>query len=429
MSDESAPLKTVKKPKEPKILKKLHEKHPELTSIDKATAYEAVRKQSVKNAEKDDENRLISILNKIEDHRINRKKLYSVAEILLSALMAVMSGAQSWDSVEIRAQSLLDVLRLYLPFENGIPSHDTYNRFFARINPEKLECLFDLFLDWMVDEQNLSLDNRRINIDGKRLNGASQAKKQTVHGVTAWDATNQITLRQLCVDCKSNEITAIPLLLSCINIKGCEITIDAMGAQAAIVEKIVKEKGDYLIALKENQKTTFEQAQKLIGSYNPDSSCNKYEAEKGYFREWKVKTFKVTPHRMPTVKKWCGLKTLVSVLSVTTNKKNKATTSEIRLYLSSRQESADYYYEAVKEHWSIERNLHWQLDVSFGEDQSRKAAKCAAENLSRLVKFGINLLNRLTKQACSKKDAAYLAVHKPEIREKVFGHPLRNPDK
>lgn len=300
--------------------------------------------------------------------------------------------------------------------------------FFATIKPEKLEEVFSCFVKpepalAPIEQTN---EPKVVNVDGKRLLGSSQAKGETVHIVTLWEPKRKLSLGQLKVDAKSNEIKAIPLLLCKLNLEGSVVTIDAMGAQYALVQQIIEQKGDYVIALKGNQKNTYEQAQMVASTYNPADTDYEKDACKGLVIERTCEVFSVNQTIMPMASKWSKLNTIVKITRKTTKKKTKTVTEDILFYISSMPADATLLLKLTKQHWSIERDLHWQLDITFGEDSSRKAAGYAAENFSRILRLALNLLNSKLPEYKdeSKKTLASKAVLNKQTRERVFGPPV-----
>lgn len=293
-------------------------------------------KQSLQNLN------VLELIDSIEDFRIDRTKLYSAADIILSTIMAIMVGARSWYEIADYAEDLLGILRTYYPFKNGTPSHDTYNRFFSTIQPENLEKVFSCFFTSGL---------MRINLDGKQIKDSTQAKGQIIHIVTAWSDELQLSLGQLKVDAKSNEITAIPKLLNELDITGCEITSDAMGNQVDIVQQITDQGGYYTIALKGNQEKTFEQAKILASSHRPSDTAEETDACKGLVVERTCEVFSVTPKNMPIASKWANLKNIVKITRTTTYKKTKEVTEDVLYYMSSMQADAAHFLNSTRHHW------------------------------------------------------------------------------
>ena len=213
---------------------------------------------------------LLDALEIVTDPRIERTKRYTLKEVLLSAFIAILDGARSWRDIQCSAELNLDKLREFLPFVNGIPSHHTYSRVFQLIEPDSLEMAFRHFAQEII--KALDCDVTIINIDGKQMRGATAAGGSTVHLLSAWCHDAGISMGQLKVNAKTNEITAIPELLDKLHVAGALVTIDAMGTQKEIARKIVKQKAEYLLALKGNQSTLSDEAQQVASNYAPDDA-------------------------------------------------------------------------------------------------------------------------------------------------------------
>jgi len=218
---------------------------------------------------------IIELLSEIEDHRIERRKEHSLTDIIVITMSAVICGAENWNQIEIFGKSKHDWFKSFLKLPNGIPSHDTFNRFFSVLDPDKFEFFFR---EW-VKSITKKITNEVINIDGKTIRGAKEnGNKSPIHMVSAWANSNDLVLGQLKVNEKSNEITAIPELLDAILIKDCIITIDAMGCQIAIAEKVIKEEGNYILAVKGNQKTLQQNIEDSFRFIKPDDVSESIDA-------------------------------------------------------------------------------------------------------------------------------------------------------
>lgn len=333
----------------------------------------------------------LNFLNEIKDHRVNRTKKYPLDEIIFSALVAIWSGASSWYEIAMFAKTKLDFLREFLPFKEGIPSHDTYNRFFSLLDEEELEKAFVSLSQWLIGNNFKGL---QINIDGKQMRGASQASNEIIHIVSAWCAKYKISLGQVAVDAKSNEITAIPLLLEKLNINKAEVSIDAIGTQTEIAQQIHDKKGYYLLAVKDNQPSLFKEAQELCGNYTPQDTAEEVDSHSGLVIVRKCEVFKANKKIIKTADRWAGLKQIIKVTSVTTHKVSGKSTEDIRFYIANSKYDAAHYLNSTRSHWSVENDCHWQLDVTFKEDETRKT-KNSAKNFSRLLRFALNCVRSI----------------------------------
>ena len=329
--------------------------------------------------------------SKVKDPRKDRKKLHKLHDILVLTLCAVLSGCNDWDEIALYGRHKIEWLKTFLSLPNGIPSHDTINRVFSIIDVNEVnQCL----LKWIESVCEKS-GGKVINIDGKRLcNSGEGGKKSMMHIVQAWSSENALCLGQIKTAEKSNEITAIPELLKMLIIEGSVITIDAMGCQEAIVKQIIAQKGDYVIAVKQNQKTLY---QGLSDSFKYlEKKVKKATTPNGGHGRIEVRTcsilndFELIDH----IDKWEGLKTIVKIDSKRTIKNTMETQEETRYYISSLEVTPERMLAIIRQHWSIENELHWCLDVVFNEDNSTKQAGNAAQNFNMITKLALSLLKR-----------------------------------
>lgn len=330
----------------------------------------------------------------IKDPRIARTQLHPLSSVLFLCLCAVISGADTIVAIERYGHSKRELLEKFLPFPNGIPSHDTICRVLAKLNPIELERLF---AEWMKEVAKLSTEGI-VAIDGKTLRRAWDKKcgGEFVHMISAFASANQLVLGQVRTDTKSNEITAIPHLLDLIALRGCIVTIDAIGCQSAIADKIIEKGGDYLLAVKENQP---ELAAALRASFdeadgNPKASERRDFHESQEFHHGREEVRRCTVLEVTAgievPSRWSAVKTILRVETERTlrGKTEMAT----RLYVCSRALSANQGQAAVRGHWSIENGLHWVLDVAFREDDSRVRSENAAECFAVIRHIALNLL-------------------------------------
>ena len=324
----------------------------------------------------------------MEDPRIDRHKLHSLPSILFLTVCAVLSGCNDWDEIEEYGIEKESWLKKYVDFANGIPSHDTINRVFARLKPRELQ---NGFIDW-VESVVAQSKHHIVNIDGKRLcNSGENGSKSIIHLVNAWSSSNQMILGQVKIEDKSNEITAIPTLLDLLELEGAIITIDAMGCQRAIAEKIVEKGADYILAVKDNQKFLHDDIKDAFAQTSQTASHR--TEEKGHGRIEK-RTCKVITDMVWITKlnNWKNLRSIVSIETQRTIVQTGEIQTEQRFYISSLLSTPDYFNQMIRGHWSIENNLHWCLDVVFKEDLSTKQAGNAAENFSMINKAALSIL-------------------------------------
>ncbi len=335
---------------------------------------------------------LLNQLSIIRDPRQPRKVYHNLVDVLFLAITAVISGCEGWEEIEDFGNDKLDWLRQYLPFTEGIPSDDTISRIFQLIEPKEFQSCFASWMKSCCEMTHGSV----IAIDGKTLKGSFNKKNKTdtIHMVSAFASANSVVLGQVKTSEKSNEITAIPKLLDLLDIRGCLITIDAMGCHTKIAKKIVDKGGNYLLPVKGNQK----RLQKALDSIFSIARLEAKEtesyttSEKGHGRE-------ETRHCMVAdaseigdlVFEWPGLKTLGYVVSLRA-KKGEASVASVKFYISSATLDAKSLLAASREHWSVENNLHWQLDVSMNEDSCRIRQNNSTENLATVRHTSLNLL-------------------------------------
>jgi predicted transposase YbfD/YdcC len=335
------------------------------------------------------ETHIIEILSGIKDPRIERCKKHLLEDIIILTVIAVICGAEGWETIEGFGKSRKDFLKTILSLPNGIPSHDTIERLFKRLDSSGFE---KGFINWTHRIQNKS-DGRIISIDGKSVNGSrdTASGKYAIHMVSAWCGENQLVLGQIKTEAKINEIEAIKQLIELLDLTGSTITIDAMGCQKEIAKKIIDKKADYILAVKDNQKSLHQQVQSSFGQLKPDSTNCQQEKNHGRIEN---RTCEVI-HNMKWLENeddWMGLKSLVKITAARTI--NNQTSNETRYFISSRKETATYFNIAVRNHWGIENSLHWVLDVQFNEDRTRKRKGNAAENFTIVRRIALNLLKK-----------------------------------
>jgi predicted transposase YbfD/YdcC len=332
----------------------------------------------------------------LEDPRVLRSQRHPLLNVLAIGLCAVICGARHFTEMEEFGKNKQSWLAKFLDLGNGIPSHDVFNAVFACLKPEQFEaCL----LSWMNSLHELT-DGQVLAIDGKTLRGSYDRGdgKAAVHMVSVWATANHLSLGSVVVDEKSNEITAIPRLLELIDVSGALVTIDAMGCQKEIAQKIVDGGADYVLAVKENQPKLYEAlAEFFEQQLNLDfAGCRRRRtADKGHGR-WEERDYLVAraPEDFPLRELWPSLRGLGLAMNVTQREGKE--TAEFRYYILSTVPSARRFAEAVRGHWGIENNLHWQLDVTFGEDDLRIRRGHGPTNMSILMRTALSLLKKET---------------------------------
>jgi predicted transposase YbfD/YdcC len=343
-------------------------------------------------------NKLVEHLSEIEDPRIERSKRHKLIDILTIAILAVICGADSWVGMESFGQAKLKWLKRILELPHGIPSHDTFARVFARLEPEQLQ---QRFLEWVRSLVRLS-NGQVIAIDGKTLRQSynSGDGKGAIHMVSAWATENRLVLGQCKVDAKSNEITAIPALIRMLEISGCVITIDAMGCQKQIAKLIVERDADYVLALKDNQGNLFEDVQQIFAQaqatdfvgieHDFDQSVDKGHGRVEIRRTWTMGQVEF----LMDADKWMKF-TSIGMVQAERRFDGKVE-RETRYYISSLASNAQHLAQAVRSHWQVENSLHWVLDMAFLEDACRIRTDYAPENLAVVRHIALNLLNQET---------------------------------
>lgn len=330
----------------------------------------------------------------ITDPRQTWKIDYNLLEIIQMTLCAVISGNEYWEDIVdfCKVKETWFREKLGMELKNGIASHDTFQRIFQLIDPWELE---QSFISW-VKSIAVQTKGEIVSIDGKTLCGSRDAKTKAIHMVSAWANANQLVLGQVKTDEKSNEITAIPTLIELLELKGCIITIDAMGCQKDIAQKIITAEADYVLGLKGNQSTLHDDVQLYFESSNQMPKLyplsKHMTLEKGHGRIEK-RHYSITTDIDWLLQKpvWAGLKSIGMVRSIIETKGK--TTEETRYFISSLTD-VEAFAKAVRSHWGIENSLHWCLDVVFHEDDCRTRKDNSAENFAVIRHMAVNILKK-----------------------------------
>ena len=364
---------------------------------------------------------ICKFFSRLRDPRRARRRLHHLQDIIVIALCAVIAGAQDWQQIALFGRKRIDWLRGLMALPNGVPSHDTFERVFSRLRPGAFQACFRQWVQAISDGLHL----RHVAIDGKTLRGSGSAQLGPLHLVSAWATEWKLSLGQVAVDSKSNEITAIPELLKLLELQGALVTIDAMGCQKAITEQIVAAGADYVLAVKDNQPTLHEDVFQVFMAglendfanlehrYHKTSEKGHGRAETRHYHLVKVPVELASKHA-----EFKGLKTLGMVYSER-QVGNGPLTAETRFYINSMDLKVRAFAQAVRGHWGIENNLHWQLDVTFGEDSNRVKNRQGAANLALLRKLALVLLTAQPSKdslACKRLAAAL----DPEFLEEIL---------
>ena len=338
---------------------------------------------------------LLEWMEYIEDGRQQAKVRHKLKDILVIVLFASLGNAEDWVEIEIFARFHERYLRKYIKLENGIPSHDTIQRVMAMVSPDILQQLQAKWQELLNSNEGEKL-KKIIAIDGKTMRGNTQKGNKPSHIVSAWCDEDGFCLGQVAVEEKSNEITAIPDLLGRINIKGQIITIDAMGTQTAIAEKIRSKRADYVLALKGNQTSLHDN----VKEYFSDKEFTSKIENGGNYKKTKEKAHGQIETReyyqtddikwLPQLKNWKGLKS-IGMERKTITRSDGSCSTEYRYYICSLKSDIELFSLAVRKHWSVEV-MHWHLDVTFREDANRTIEKQSAQNLNIIRKFCLSIL-------------------------------------
>jgi predicted transposase YbfD/YdcC len=358
---------------------------------------------------------------KLRDPRLDRNKKHLLLDIVAITLCGVISGANDWQEIETFGKSRHVWLRRFLRLPNGIPSHDTLERVFGLLNPAAFQACFRDWMETLHDALGLS----QIAIDGKTLRGSGVGGRQALHVVSAWATANSLSLGQLAVDEKSNEIPAIPKLLEMLDVHGALVTIDAMGCQKEIAAKIVDGGGDYVLTVKDNQPTLLADIEACFTKAAQDDFANvdhdSYQTEeRGHGREELRHYQVIIDPEFASKPAWVGLR-VIGMCYCETVRHGKLS-SETRFFIGSRKAKAKVYGQALRNHWRIENSLHWQLDMTFAEDRNRVSHRHAADNLAAIRRVALSLLKQHPEKrsiACKRLKAA---LDPQFLAEVLHGH-------
>lgn len=347
-------------------------------------------------------NKFKDLFTDLQDPRVEGRCKHKLTDIVFIALCTIVCNGEDFEDMEEFGQQRIDWLKTILELPNGIPSHDTFNRVLQKLEPTVLSQVLELdgkqFLDTVIEKQ--------ICIDGKKLRGVSPTSKGNsgLYVLNAWVSENNICIGQEVVGDKSNEITVIPDLLNSLDISGSIVSIDAIGCQKKIAEKILDKDADYLLALKKNQKDTFEMVEDIF-RFNQATDEDIISENKNHGRIEKRKCSIINLESIPQdeiPKNWTGLKTVIKIEASRVIKKEIQNST--RYYISSENYSyANYFNLLVRGHWSVENQLHWQLDVTFREDDSRARAGYSQLNLNILRKIALMRISKMNDKLSKKK--------------------------
>lgn len=353
----------------------------------------------------------------LKDLRVERNREHLLEEILLIAIAAVLSGAESWNDIEDYGRAKQTWLKTFLRLPGGIPSHDTFNRVFAALDPEELERSFAV---WVGSIVRLTA-GEVVAIDGKALRGTRQVgQKAIVHMVSAWANDNNLVLGQRKVDDQSNEITAIPQLLAALELSGTVVTIDAIGCQRSLARAIVDKQADYILAVKENQGYLLRDVKDSFRMLAAEAIAEEIDCGHGRVERRRC-TVLGDRTLLDNAAEWAALRSLVRIEAERFHKATGKIERETRYYITSLEPDAARLNRTIRQHWGIENKLHWVLDVAFGEDYSRKRAGHAAQNFSILNRIALNLLKQDRESKRGIKGKRLNAAWNPDYLLKLLG--------
>ncbi len=354
----------------------------------------------------------------LPDPRVERSKEHLLLDILTIGLCAILCGGEGWTDMALFGRAREGWLRTFLALPNGIPSHDTFGRVFAALDPAAFEAAFAGWVRAVAPETA----ERLLALDGKTLRRSHDRGKgkAALHLVSAWADASGLVLGQVAVDDKANEIVAIPQLLALLDIRGCTVTIDAMGCQTAIAAQIVAQGGDYVLALKDNHPTLHDDVRAIFAEARatafaplaPQHHGHAKAVEKGHGRLELRRAWVITDPEvlafLNEAGRWAGLRAIGLVESE--RRVGAKREVEQRHYLLSAPLDAATFAGVVRRHWGVENRLHWVLDVTFNEDASRVRAGHAAQNLAVLRRLALNLLRQDTTRKGSVATKRFLAA-------------------
>jgi predicted transposase YbfD/YdcC len=366
----------------------MHKQHPDSDSV----------KPVAKNS-------FVSHFAPMPDPRINRRKYHDLTDILVIGVCTLLCGGEGFNDMEDFGKAKYAWFKTFLGLRHGIPSHDTFNRVFAALDPKEF---LDCFLRW-TQSLRQAISQEIVALDGKALRRAMDQGQTVNYVVSAWAQSNGLVLGQLKVADKSNEITAVPELLRVLELSGCIVTIDAMGCQKKIAREIIEADADYVLALKGNQEKVHEEIKSFLDAALAEQQAPRPKGAKLSRAGASLKGYQTVEKDHGRIEirryyqsdyldwfadraKWEGLQSCGMVESI--REVDGQTTTERRYYLASLRAEVQTFAGAVRSHWGVENKVHWVMDVCFREDQSRARTGFAAENLATLRRLALNLLRR-----------------------------------
>jgi predicted transposase YbfD/YdcC len=343
---------------------------------------------------------IVAHFQTLEDPRIERTKKHLLLDILVIAVCTLLTGGEGFQDMELFGKSKRAWLQTFLALPHGIPSHDTFGRVFARLNPQRFQ---ECFLSWTQAVAQLT-QGALVSLDGKTVRASFDraTASSPLHMLSAWCSDHGgLVVGQIKTETKSNEITAIPELLQLLAIKGCIVTIDAMGCQTAIASQIRDQGGDYLLALKGNHKKAYRAIKQYFHQHiehqlawrNAENFFDAFDDSHGRTVRRRVWSMTDLP-ALPELAKWPDLQAVIAIETIRMAHQQAPVTSDYRFYISSLVRSATAFVTMIRQHWDIENKLHWSLDVTFNEDRCRIRKEHAPENIAAVRHIALNLLRQ-----------------------------------
>lgn len=336
--------------------------------------------------------RVLDLIEDIADPRMEGKVRHNLSTIIFVALCGVLSGCESWSDIADYCIIKKDWLSKYVKLDNGIPSSYTFRRLFTLLDPNIMEELLRTHASDIVNDGKPS---DQIAIDGKALRGSKRLNPRCLNSISAWCQENNIVLGERETDSKSNEITAIPLLLSSMDLKGNTVTIDAAGCQKDISKLIIEKKGDYVLGLKMNHPKLYQAVLQLIAQQGENDENRLYDKfDHSHGRSVRRRYFGYDISALLEIKGWASAKSVIAVESIVSkdNDPEGKVTAEWRYYLSSHKPTDKRLPEYIRNHWCIENKLHWVLDVHMKEDDDQKSERKSARSFALLKRIALNIV-------------------------------------
>jgi predicted transposase YbfD/YdcC len=336
---------------------------------------------------------ILEFIEQLSDPRIEGKVKHSLKSILFGALCGVLSGCESWFDIADYCEAKHEWLSQYVSFPNGIPSGWTFRRVFTLLEPSQMEQLLRSHAEQIIN--NNGVETKQIAVDGKSIRGSDSKDFSCLHSVSAWCHENGLVLGESEVSSKSNEITAIPILLNSLALKGKTVSIDAAGCQKSIAKLIKEKEGDYVLGLKSNHPKLMQAAislKKEQGEHSINCILDAFDEEHG--RVVRRRYFGYDASSLPNIDKWLGAKSILAVETISSKSNDSAAnvSAQWRYYLSSHTSNNKELPDYIRNHWSIENKLHWILDVHFKEDDDQKAERRSVRSFALLKRIALNIV-------------------------------------